>query len=545
MEKGTEYTVVSVENVVDSIPGVQVEKPNDENDLSATYGHIENRDICQVFQDIAVSETDEIKTIDGTIAGNYVTVSVKNERIGTEDSRIPMICSNNEDSTVFTSIASEVLQEEHDVETPFQSVKNLKPSNYAIYIDDMQLERNQIDESQQQKVNTAITCSNSNVIPKPEIGASRSVSDDQNITSKESWTLMTSEDLKDIVIDASDMPCVGDGESSVANNNNEATGGINIPESLTMPGSDESGCTACAKMKNIVDKAVIVSHGKLLDKALIVSHQSDSDSSSDSSEFDLESFRYDCLDENQPKNSANRISINVTPNEEIEILRENVFSLINDQILLQQTTISDICHEGSNTDGMIHILPIEIMIEIFSYFNICELTVAIAPVCHRWYSLAYHPGLWKNLHMEKLHFQRIDFVTGLCIGLRKTLSVNRFVYHGEPYMSSPEVCVLLENCPRLQELDIGFWNTCQKFHLNFILEKCHHIEKYNLEGCEFIKDACAVLISETKIAKELNFSHCTLEDPGVIALATNLDKITSLNVDGISWITDRYVLEYC
>jgi hypothetical protein len=65
-----------------------------------------------------------------------------------------------------------------------------------------------------------------------------------------------------------------------------------------------------------------------------------------------------------------------------------------------QTESKDITHSINETfehEPTITRLPNELLTMIFSYLNVRELSLAVAPVCKRWYLIAHSPVLWRKL----------------------------------------------------------------------------------------------------------------------------------------------------
>jgi hypothetical protein len=44
--------------------------------------------------------------------------------------------------------------------------------------------------------------------------------------------------------------------------------------------------------------------------------------------------------------------------------------------------------------------PTELLMKIFSYLNVCELSRSVAPVCKHWHRIAHSPVLWRKLCFE-------------------------------------------------------------------------------------------------------------------------------------------------
>jgi hypothetical protein len=80
--------------------------------------------------------------------------------------------------------------------------------------------------------------------------------------------------------------------------------------------------------------------------------------------------------------------------------RSRASSGINNFTPQLQTVSKDITHSINETiehEPTITRLPNELLTMIFSYLNVRELSMAVAPVCKQWYVIAHSPVLWRKL----------------------------------------------------------------------------------------------------------------------------------------------------
>ena len=197
------------------------------------------------------------------------------------------------------------------------------------------------------------------------------------------------------------------------------------------------------------------------------------------------------------------------------------------------------CETGvSASPGNLFIyFPDELIVKIFPYLTTQQLCRHAMPVCKKWRQIAKEPSLWKSIdfnfnpQMESLNFLWI---------LRKAPLLRKLVLRGRTNITHAEVAILSEMCPMLTDLDLGFCDALNGEMIQSLVENCHGLEKINVEGCDKVDHNCIKCLSKCKKLSHLNFSHCFLQDESVIYLADHLPRIVSLNVDGISWITDRY-----
>ncbi|CAG2241013.1 unnamed protein product [Mytilus edulis] len=184
-------------------------------------------------------------------------------------------------------------------------------------------------------------------------------------------------------------------------------------------------------------------------------------------------------------------------------------------------------------------IPREIIMKIFTYFTQPELCCKLSRVCKSWYDYAFDPSLWKVIDLH--NYRNIPSVN-LCRLIAKATNLRSLLLHGRENISESEVAVFTEYTSNLQHLDLGFCQNMNIPMLSIIVNKCPILESINLEGDTCFKPGSLQILSRCEHLKEMNFSHCILENMDLHHLAKNLETITSLNIDGISWIDDEPVI---
>lgn len=179
-------------------------------------------------------------------------------------------------------------------------------------------------------------------------------------------------------------------------------------------------------------------------------------------------------------------------------------------------------------------MPQEIVIKILSYLCPQELSMSVAPVCQRWRYISHDPVLWQELNIKSIS------KVNLCKVVRQCTCLRRLVLLGRDNLSVGETMVITDFCTLLKELDLSFSKAVTASHLKPFVEKCLLLEYVNIEGCENVDSEVVNVLARAPRLCRLNFSHCTrLRDSDVLQLAQNLTKITTLNIDGILWVTDE------
>ena len=203
-------------------------------------------------------------------------------------------------------------------------------------------------------------------------------------------------------------------------------------------------------------------------------------------------------------------------------------------------TIEKMIRESdSQTESPFSYLPDELIVKIFSYLNTEQLSRHALPVCRKWRQIAKEPTLWRTIDFHCR--PQLESLTLLWV-LRKTPGLRKLVLRGRTNITHAEVAILSEMCPLLNNIDFGFCDDLNCDMIHTLVENCKELRKLNIEGCDKIDHNCVKCLSKCKKLSCLNFSHCLLQDESLIHLAENLSQIVSLNLDGISWITDRLVM---
>ena len=193
------------------------------------------------------------------------------------------------------------------------------------------------------------------------------------------------------------------------------------------------------------------------------------------------------------------------------------------------------CQDSDLTENPFSYLPDELIVKIFSYLNTEQLSRHAMPVCQKWRQIAKEPSLWRKVDFHCC--PQLESLSLLWV-LRKTPLLRKLVLRGRTNITHAEVAILSEMCPLLNDIDFGFCDNLNCDMIRTLVDNCKELRKLNVEGCDKIDHKAVQCLSKSKNLSCLNFSHCFLQDDSLIHLAENLSQIISLNLDGISWITD-------
>ena len=220
-----------------------------------------------------------------------------------------------------------------------------------------------------------------------------------------------------------------------------------------------------------------------------------------------------------------------------------------EQILTDSNLDTDSVSNDCNDDGedrvenddpsLFNNLPDEVILHIFKYFSQTELCQSLVLICKKWHLLALDPILWQQLDLSfKSSFQ--SELMGPVF--QRCSLLQRVSFRGRDEVHLSEIQSMVENCPNIREIDMGFTSGLKNSMFSLIVSSCQMITSLNVEGCEEITDS---LISRLILLPRLNtlsLSHCTkLTDSSVIEIARFCDRLEKLDIDGIPWISDRLV----
>lgn len=290
----------------------------------------------------------------------------------------------------------------------------------------------------------------------------------------------------------------------------------------------DSGYTQDLSLLSPVEN-VQIPETKLKCPSLKFSDDEDIDTNSNKREMDIK-FKYDmkhCDDTCEPQYVH-------------ELIMKNDIEFISGEVTGLGIDNDDVVYRCEDSDIFctcpILILPREIILKIFTYIAQNELCLSLAKVCKLWYSYAFDPSLWRTID---LHNYRDIPSINLCRLIAKATNLKTLVLHGRESISESEVTVFTQYTHNLKHLDLGFCMSVNDAILTIIVKHCPLLESINLEGNTNIRTGSIQILSMCKLLKNLNFSHCCIENEDLHHLAKSLDTIVSCNIDGISWILDE------
>ncbi|XP_076344718.1 F-box/LRR-repeat protein 4-like isoform X1 [Tachypleus tridentatus] len=185
-------------------------------------------------------------------------------------------------------------------------------------------------------------------------------------------------------------------------------------------------------------------------------------------------------------------------------------------------------------------MPYELQLKVFSFLTPKELCHCVAPVCKEWLERAYDPVLWKSLNLKNFVRDEKD-VNSVCTILIRSTMLRSLTLRASSFPLD-KIAFYSSYFPLLKKLDLGFCVGVGNEVLCTFITSCPLIEDLNVEGCVGVDCQAVCKIICLKHLKKLNLSHCThVNNEAVMKIASHCSKLESLNIDGITRITDSAV----
>lgn len=231
-----------------------------------------------------------------------------------------------------------------------------------------------------------------------------------------------------------------------------------------------------------------------------------------------------------------------------KVIIENDIKVISCEVenLISNTEKLSSGHEGTNnaedvSTNNFSVLPRELILKIFSFFSAEELSLCVTPVCKRWYEVGHDRSLWKELDFSR-HCELPS--STLCGAICRSTSLRKLNLMGRQDLSTAEVAVFSQYIPLLESVNLGFCGGINRTVIEYFVRNCPRLMELNVEGCHSVDDNVTTALPWGKRLERFNFSHCNLTDGSIILLSSAVRNIVSLNIDGISWISDRYLTSF-
>jgi len=187
-------------------------------------------------------------------------------------------------------------------------------------------------------------------------------------------------------------------------------------------------------------------------------------------------------------------------------------------------------------------LPLEILLHLFSYFTQRELLLTVAPVCQLWHKLAIDPVYWRSLSFDLRNESISTEILQNCFVRSHLLHSLEII--GSRYshfsLSAADIACCASYCHKVVDVQLRFISNLDLEMTAELVHNFPHLESLNVEGCKRLDHDCILRICDLSHLHRLNVSHCTqLMDKTLDIISCYLPKLQSLNIDGLSQLTDR------
>ena len=125
------------------------------------------------------------------------------------------------------------------------------------------------------------------------------------------------------------------------------------------------------------------------------------------------------------------------------------------------------------------ILPYELIQNIFSYLSVSDLCCSASLVCKQWYQISYDTIFWQTFVMKYTP----DMDLTLQMLMQRMPLLKRLFLSGSEGLELEQMSDLLNGCPALHELGLGFCDSVDYDFVKCISENCINIRTLNVEGC--------------------------------------------------------------
>ena len=203
------------------------------------------------------------------------------------------------------------------------------------------------------------------------------------------------------------------------------------------------------------------------------------------------------------------------------------------------------------SETTIHLLPDQILLQIFLYLKLREL-IMVSSVCQRWHRLCYDSRLWINLDLSQdMQIRKVNNKSVKYI-LRRTTSIREINLSGRKCkrVGNHSLTYISRHCPQLKSLNVASRIKILDKGMKKIVQACPNLENINMEGCLRISNGSLIYIGKNcPSLRSINLGRCKLvQDFGLEALVKNCKNITTISLENCRQVTDeglRIIADNC
>ncbi|XP_050396339.1 F-box/LRR-repeat protein 17 [Patella vulgata] len=204
----------------------------------------------------------------------------------------------------------------------------------------------------------------------------------------------------------------------------------------------------------------------------------------------------------------------------------------------------------SDSKNYNNILPIPVLVHVFSYLPLYDLLCRASRVCRYWYTSVMDPALWRYVNLQEQKRLTDDIFLKLTGISDNILGINLSSSGGHLQSSPDTVTTCLQRSPNLRELKLSRCFDMPAEAFISIGNFCHNLVHLDL-------DICSNVLNETIIAvgkgcsklMVLYLGQCSnVKNTGIVEVARGCPLLQQLRIEQCDKITDQGVIEltkYC
>lgn len=184
-------------------------------------------------------------------------------------------------------------------------------------------------------------------------------------------------------------------------------------------------------------------------------------------------------------------------------------------------------------------LPNELVLKVFSYLDVADISLSVSRVCKLWNILSYDTLLWKNLRLIVHKGMELEYVLNLLphLPLLKRLTLQ--------WRTDTEYIIkaLCEHCCDVTEIEMV---CCGYVGLNCVqkLSDCFKLVTFSIGKCWGTPSKCLKDIQYLEYLTSLNISHSTLNNQQLRNISDTCVKLADLNIDYVKGLSEDDVVYF-
>uniref|UniRef100_A0A1B6CBR3 F-box domain-containing protein n=1 Tax=Clastoptera arizonana TaxID=38151 RepID=A0A1B6CBR3_9HEMI len=184
-------------------------------------------------------------------------------------------------------------------------------------------------------------------------------------------------------------------------------------------------------------------------------------------------------------------------------------------------------------------LPNELVLKIFSYLDVADISLSVSRVCKLWNILSFDKLLWKSLRLTVHKGMELDYVLSLLphLPLLKRLTLQ---WRTDTDCIINSIC---EYCCDVVEIEMV---CCGYVGLNCVqnLSACFKVTNFSIGKCWGTPNKCLNDVQYLEYLTSLNVSHSTLDSKQLRNISDKCTKLENLNIDYVKGISEDDIMYF-